>query len=80
MVYRLSRDILYSFGSVIGGVIQRSTMVDRWIVRSISRNKVEQKKTIRRCSKGTIWTYSPERALLMRHFLPFRSSFPGYRF
>ena len=38
--YKASQDITYSYW--LGRGIQRSTMVERWIAKSISRTKVEQ--------------------------------------
>src|SRR6266496_720566 len=74
--YRVSREMRYISVVVGGSVAQRCTIVQRWATRSISRIKVEQKKTMRRCWMGSSWTYSPARALLTCHFLPFRSSLP----
>jgi len=40
--YKVSRDIPYTLSSSLGSGIQRSTMVERWSVRSISRLRVVQ--------------------------------------
>ncbi len=42
MVYKTSPDILYILGHVFGSVIQRSTIVERWITGSSSRMSVLQ--------------------------------------
>jgi hypothetical protein len=42
MLYSLSRDILYSFGTSSDGVSQRLTAVECWLLKSSSRIKVWQ--------------------------------------
>jgi len=42
MVYKVSRDILYSVGWEDSSCNQRSTIVERWLARSSSRTKVWQ--------------------------------------